>query len=152
MQTTQARAPHHTKPKPVMGPIGASGIRHGFLGCQTGIEGMARQRSLATNALLSRRVTALAGKVNATLREAAQLAISHPTPATLRDVFNAADAVVAACHSVRRQLGKASSARVQARTELFLLGVLAGIEQLESGLESIPLLPATALDYPEEAE
>ena len=152
MQTTRNRAPRPTKPNPAINLNGVVGIRQGFLGCSTSVEGLTRLPGLATDTLLSRRVLALAGKVNEALRGAAQLAISHPTPATLGDAFNATDAVVAACRSVRRQLGKSGSARMKARTELFLLGVQAGIVGLESGLESIPLLPASAPDYPEDEE
>ena len=42
MQTTQTRPARRTKEKQVMLPSGAGGIRHGFLGCRTGIEGLAR--------------------------------------------------------------------------------------------------------------
>ena len=152
MQTTQTRPNPRAKAKPAMTPSGASGIRHGFLGCRTAVEGLARLPGLVTHAALMRRVAALAAKVNDILRASAQLAISHPTPATLGEAFNATDAVVAACTSVRRQVSKTGSARMKARTELFLLGVQAGIAQLESGLETIPLLPATAPDYPEDEE
>lgn len=152
MQTTQTRPARRTKEKQVMLPSGAGGIRHGFLGCRTGIEGLARMPGLSAHAALSRHVATLAAKVNNTLRTSAQLVISHPTPATLGEAFNATDTVAAACRSVHRKVGKAGSARMQARMERFLLGVQTGITQLESGLESIPLLPPSAPDYPEDEE
>lgn len=152
MRTTQTRPSRRTKAKPAMAPRGAGGIRHGFLGCRTAIEDLTQLPGLATHPVLSRRVAALAAKVNDSLRASAQRVVSHPTLATLGEAFNATDAVVAACSSVQRQADQTGSARMRARMELFLLGVQTGIAQLESGLESIPLLPASAPDYPEDEE
>ena len=152
MQTTKTRTTRRTSPNPVKNPNGALGIRLGFKGCLASVESILNLPSLASDALLSKRVLALAGVVKEDLRTAGQLAISHPTLPTLRDAFDAADSVLAACQSLRRRASKVGNARTQARMELFLLGVRTGVAQLESGLETIELLPASAPDYPEGGE
>lgn len=152
MKATKTRTARRTSPNPVKNPNGALGIRLGFKGCLASVESILSLPGLASDALLSKRVLALAGVVKEDLRTAGQLAISHPTLPTLGDAFDAADSVLAACQSLRRRVNKVGNARTQARMELFLLGVRTGVAQLESGLETIELLPASAPDYPEGGE
>lgn len=152
MQTTKTRAARRSSPNPVKNPNGALGIRLGFKGCLASVESILSLPGMASDALLPKRVLALAGAVKEDLRTAGQLAISHPTLPTLRDAFDAVDSVLAACQSLRRRVNKVGNARIQARMELFLLGVRTGVAQLESGLETIELLPASAPDYPESGE
>ena len=151
-QTTKTRTVRRAKPNPVTHLSGPDSIRRGFLACRASVEELVATPGVICDAALLRHTQKLVDKVRTGLQEAAQLAISHPTADTLGDAFNAADAVQAACRTVRRRVTKVGDAGMQARVELFLIGVKAGITQLESGLERIPLLPTSAPDYPEEEQ
>lgn len=149
MQTTQTRS---APPVPVRNLNGSALIRRGFLACRASSGNIASIPGIASDATLRRHALALVQAVEKGLHEAAQLAISHPTPATLGDAFNAADAVQAVCRKVGRRASATGKARIHARLQVFLAGVKAGLAELEAGLECIPLLPCTAPDYPEVEE
>lgn len=152
MQTISTRIPSRAKPGPTKALSPSESIRHGFLGCQASARSVASLAAKTGDRFLQRHAEALDLSVQTDLREAAQLAMSHPTLATLGDAFKVADAVRAACQSVHRRVCRESGAKAQVRVQVFLAGLKAGIAELESGLERIPLLPCSAPDYPEVAE
>lgn len=97
------------------------------------------------------RAKALLEVVSNELRCAAQLALVHTTIQTLKDGFDATDATLVMCAQLARRAIVLKKVGLQVRVAVLLAGVRAGISELELGLESVPMLPVSAPEYPEEA-
>jgi hypothetical protein len=124
-------------------------LRRGFFGVHACAQAMLCHGVSPQSRRAYPTVLAAYAAVNLELREAVQVAMFHPTLATLRDAFAAADLVLAEAKRATRSLVAARSANLAAWS-LSMAGLRAGIEDLEQGLETITLLPASAPDYPEE--
>lgn len=95
--------------------------------------------------------TALATEASVTgkLREALAVVLRHPTLETLRDAFAATEAVRVASKRATRSVVDARSLLLP-QWSLAMAGLLAALEDIEEGLESIALLPVCEPDYPEQ--
>lgn len=124
-------------------------LRRGFLGAHACAQALLAHGVSPHSRRAYPAVMATYASVNLQLRQAVEVALFHPTPDTLRDAFAATDAVLAEAKRATRSLVAARSLNLAAWS-LAMAGLRVGIEELEEGLETIVLLPASEPDYPEQ--
>lgn len=153
MQTTSVLVSHYkTQFRPTARLRPAARLRVGHAGCAAGAQGIVDGAAHSDDRLLQAHAARLDDAVSGVLRSTTQQVLFHPTLAMLADAFNAADIVLAACHSVRRRVLRTGDAASQAKIQVLLVGVRSALSELEAGLEGIELLPASAPDYMEAKE
>ena len=131
MQLLSARTASHTKSRPVNAFNPSGRIRRGFMGCQASSQSITSILEVTNDHLLQRHAQVLTIAVRVGLRDTAQLAISHPTPATLKDAFDSVDRVQAACQSVRRRILSSGAADVR------LLEIMTQLVATERALDAV---------------
>lgn len=124
-------------------------LRQGYNGAlSSATQMMACAQRLQDQKLYARAIS-LFDAVSNPLRVATQQALVHPTLQTLKDCFDTADVALVKVAQLARRTRGLKAAEAQVSVGVLLAGLRAGIAELESGLETIQLLPASAPDYPE---
>ena len=126
-------------------------VRLGFNGARSSADQLVASCTKCQDQVLLARATALLEAVSSPLRSTAQQVLVHPTLQTLKESFDAADAVLVMCAQLARRARRLQEAEAQVRVAVLLAGFRAGIAELELGLENIPLLPSNVSEYPEDA-
>ena len=124
-------------------------LRRGFLGAKACARSLLMNGESPTSGRIYPTAIAAHTAVIGELREALAVASRHPTLATLRDAFGACDAVRVASKRATRSIAGARSLHLP-QWSLAMAGLLAALDDVEVGLETIPLLPVCAPDYPEQ--
>ena len=125
-------------------------LRQGYLGTHAAAHQLVQLCPPHLDRMLAAKAGVLEAAVSSELRHAAQLAMGHPTLLTLKDAFEATDAVHKFTGQVARRTGRLVDVGLQVRIHVLLSGIRVGLAELEQGLEAIQLLPVAAPDYPEE--
>lgn len=137
---------------PRRGPAAAAPstlLRRGFVGAQSCAHSLLMHGVSPSSGRTYPTALATHAAVTEALREALAVVIRHPTLETLRDAFAAADAVRVAGKRATRSVAGVRSLHLP-QWSLGMAGLLAALEDIEDGLESIALLPASAPGYPDE--
>lgn len=124
-------------------------LRQGYLGAHAAAKQLVKLCAPQLDPTLAAKAGLVEAAVSNVLRHSAQLAIGHPTLRTLKDAFEATEAVLRFTAQAGRRAGRLVDVGLQIRVQLLLIGVRAGLTEMEQGLEAIPLLPTNAPDYPE---
>ena len=124
-------------------------LRRGFIGAQVCAHSLLTHGISPSSGRTYPTALATHAAVTGVLREALAVVLLHPTVETLRDAFAATEAVQMASKRATRSVADVRSLHLP-QWSLAMAGLLAALEDIEGGLESITLLPASAPDYPEE--